>query len=73
MEYMWSVCVQQCMLMCKKVALVTSGNRHALHALVRIPVHTFVREIVRIPVHISVLYTFTFSSSIISNISSNIK
>ena len=26
-------CVQQCMLMCKRVALVTSGNRHALHAL----------------------------------------
>ena len=74
--------VCQCMLMCKRVALEASGNRHALH----VPLHVHLHSLYMDTSHthsstgsrtdcsgILVRYTFTFSSSISSNVVSNVK
>ena len=50
--------VLQCMLMCKRVALEASGNRHALH----VPSHALMRDIVCDIRHGAVRATGTWST-----------
>ena len=57
------------MLMCKRVALEASGNRHALHTLMATHCTGSRTDCSGILVR----YTITFSSNISSNVVSNIK